>query len=473
VVMLRGEAGIGKTRLATEFLAWASAQGAEVLPGGAFESGSHMPFQPLSEALRVWLERENAPKELVGEAWLAPLRELLPELRERYPELSPPTLGATEGRTQLFEAVVHLTLALARRAPLVLFVDDLHWADSATLDLLRYAIRRWREAGARSMLLVSLRSEAVRPSGQPGAGGIMQWLAHVERELEPSHLELEPLGERETVQMVLSCLAPPVPDFAQWLFSETRGHPFYLMETLKDLLERGALHPKRRAEGQWAFEVDAEHDLGQAVRVPSTVRAVILSRLNRLSPHAFALLAAGATLEQRLTFERLCATANVSEDAALPALDELVSSRLLLEVAPPSAASAYTFPNDMIRDVVYTEAGDARRRLFHRRALDILAAAKDPAAMLAHHALVAGLAEAAFQHSLAAGEEALRLSAAGEAMVHFEKARQLAREASLAGAAFETQLRDLYRQLGRAYEISGQPVQAAAAYEELERLEPQ
>jgi predicted ATPase len=265
-----------------------------------------------------------------------------------------------------------------------------------------------------------------------------------------------------------------VPDFAQWLFDDTHGHPFYLMETLKDLLERGALHPKRRADGQWAFEVDADHELGKAVRVPSTVGAVVRSRLNRLSPNAFALLAAGATLEQRLTFERLCATANVSEDAALPALDELVSSRLLLEVAPPAAASAYAyaFPNDMIRDVVYTEAGDARRRLFHRRALDILAAAKDPAAVLAHHALVAGLAEAAFHHSLAAGEEALRLSAAGEAMVHFETARQLAREASLAGAAFEAHLRDLYLQLGRAYELGGQPAQASAVYEELERLEP-
>ncbi|MGH2521358.1 MAG: hypothetical protein ACRDH2_02540 [Anaerolineales bacterium] len=280
------------------------------------------------------------------------------------------------------------------------------------------------------------------------------------------------MSERDTVQMVLACLAPPAPDFAQWLFDETHGHPFYLMETLKDLLERGALHPRRRAEGQWAFELDADHELGKAVRVPSTVGAVVRSRLNRLSPNAFALLAAGATLEQRLTFERLCATANVSEDAALPALDELVSSRLLVEVAPPAAASGYAFPNDMIRDVVYTEAGDARRRLFHRRALDLLAAAQDPAAVLAHHALVAGLAEAAFQHSLAAGEAALRLAAAGEALVHFEKARQLAREASLAGSAFEAQTRDLYLQLGRAYELGGQPAQALAVYEELERLEP-
>jgi hypothetical protein len=145
----------------------------------------------------------------------------------------------------------------------------------------------------------------------------------------------------------------------------------------------------------------------------------------------------------------------------------------LVEGVLPAAAGAYTFPNDMIRDVVYTEAGDARRRLFHRRALDILAAAKDPAAVLAHHALVAGQAEAAFQHSLAAGTAALRLSAASEAIVHFEKARALAREGTLASAVFEAHRHDLYRQLGQGYVLSGQADQATAIYAELERFPAQ
>jgi DNA-binding SARP family transcriptional activator len=472
VVMLRGEAGIGKTRLAREFLDWASVQGTEVLQGGAFESGSHMPFQPLVEALRFWLERENAPKDLLGDAWLSPLSQLLPELRDRYPRLPPAQLEAETNRTQLFEAFVRLTLALAHRVPLVLFVDDAQWADSATLDLLQYAVRRWRESAARIVLLVSLRSEALHPMTQPPQAGLIEWLGHVGRELAPFHLELEPLGERDTVQMVLSILVPSAVDFAEWVFNETRGQPFYLMETLKDLLERGALHPKRRAEGTWAFEVDAEHDLGQAVRVPSTVRAVIRSRLNRLSPNAFTLLAAGAVLEHQITFERLCVIANVAEDTGLPALDELVSGRLLLEVTQPGAASAYAFVNDMIRDVVYTEAGDARRRLFHRRALDILQAAKDSPAVLAHHALAAGLAEPAFRHSLAAGQEALRLAAVSDAIVHFEKARQLARETSFVGVEFEPNLHDLYVLLGRGYELGGQHEQALAVYNELERLTP-
>jgi len=195
------------------------------------------------------------------------------------------------GRTQLFESLVHLTLALAGQTPLILFVDDLQWADSATLDWLLYAVRRWRDSEARILLLVSLRSEALQPPVQPQLPNLIEWLAQIGRELEPFHLEIGSLDERDTVQLMLSILDPPDADFAQWVFNETHGHPFYLKESLKDLIERRALHPKQLREGQWGFEVDAEHDLGKAILVPSTVRAVIRSRLSRLSPNAFSLLA--------------------------------------------------------------------------------------------------------------------------------------------------------------------------------------
>jgi DNA-binding SARP family transcriptional activator len=485
LLVLRGEAGIGKTRLAKEFLVWASARGAEFLQCSGFESGSHWPFQPLIEAFRVRLEHENLPKDLLDNVWLSPLSQLLPELPKRYPGFPPapservvpeehPRLEAEVSQAQLFEPLVQLTLALTKQAPLVLWVDDLQWVDSATLEFLQYAIRRWRDSAARVLLLVSLRSEALHPMTQPqqmgGPTGLIQWLTGVGRQLIPVHLELKPLGERETVLMVQSILSPPAADFAQWLYAETRGQPFYLMETLKDLLERRVLHPKRQAEGQWTFAVDDEHDLGQAVRVPSTVQAVIRSRLNRLSPNAFSLLAGGAVLEQRITFERLCAISNMTEDIALPALDELISGRLLLEAAQPGVASAYVFVNDMLRDVVYTEAGDARRRLYHKRALEIIEAAGDSAAVLAHHALAAGLAQAAFHHSLAAGREALHLSAVSEAIVHFERARQLVRDALPLITATKADMCDLYVQLGWAYELGGRAEKALAVNSERDKL---
>jgi DNA-binding SARP family transcriptional activator/tetratricopeptide (TPR) repeat protein len=500
LVVLRGEAGIGKTRLARKFLAWAGAQGAELLQGGAFESGSHLPFQPLVDALRLRLEHENSPKDLLGEEWLPPLSRLLPELRQRDPDFPPgsderPDFEAEVTQVQLFEPLVQLTLLLAGRAPLVLFVDDLQWTDSATLDLLQYAIRRWRDSALRSyntemssssplstsgrvLLLISLRSEALHPMTQPqsggglqdGATGLIRWLTSVGRELTPTHLELGPLAEWETVEMVRSILAPPAPDFAQWLYAETRGQPFYLMETLRDLLERRVLKPNRRAEGRWTFAVDAEHDLGKAVRVPSTVHAVVRSRLDRLSPNAFSLLAGGAVLEHQITFERLCAVSNVIDDLALPALDELISSRLLLERAQPGFASAYTFTNEMLRDVVYTEAGDARRRLFHQRALEVLEAAGDSAAVLAHHALAAGLSRADFRHSLSAGREALHIAAVSEAIVHFEHARQIVQEASPSEMPGKMEISDLYLQLGRAYESIDQTEKALALVSERDKL---
>ncbi len=488
-VVLRGEAGIGKTRLAKKFLAAAQAQGAEILHGSAFESGSHLPFQPLVEALRARLKGQHSLRDLLDDLWLSTLSHLLPELKDGHLDFSQlskerSAQQAQPNQAQLFESFVQLTLALAKHAPLVLFVDDLQWSDRATLDLLHYAIRRWRESAAqrdgtaRVLLLVSLRADALHPMTQPQQAGLppgsslglMDWLDRIKHELTPVHLELEPLEESESVQMVLSILAPPDPDFAQWLSHETRGQPFYLIETLKDLLERRALSSKRQAEGRWTFSVNTEHDLSQAVRVPSTVHAVIRSRLNRLSPNAFSLLVGGAVLEQGITFERLSAVSSVDEDLALPALDELISLRFLLETALPVAASDYVFVNDMLRDVVYTEAGDARRRLFHKRALELLEASGESAAVLAHHALAAGLAQAAFHHSLAAGREALRLSALSEAIVHFEHARRFVRETTVTEMQNKPDIHDLYLWLNQAYELSGQTEKALTAAVERDRL---
>ena len=479
LVVLRGEVGIGKTRLARKFIHWASTQGAELLLGSAFESGSHLPFQPLVEALRLRLEGDNLLIDMVDEIWLSPLSQLLPELRQHHLNLSPapvesPHPEADVSQAQLYEPLVQCMLALAKRSPLVLFIDDLQWTDSATLDLLQYAIRRCQDNAARVLFLASLRSEALHPMTQPQPGGspqgLIQWLESVARELTPVHIELEPLGERETVQLMLSILSPADADFAQWLYDETHGQPFFLIETLKDLLERSVLHPKRRVEGQWTFSVDVDHNLGQAVRVPSTVHAVIRSRLNRLSPNAFSLLAGGAVLEHQITFERICTISNLNEDLALPALDELISGRLLLETAQPGVVSSYAFTNDMLRDVVYTEAGDARRRLFHRRALEVLETGGESAAVLAHHALAAELVQAAFHYSLAAGREALRLSAVSEAVVHLEIAHQFVRENTLIEMPDGAELRDLYVQLSRAYKLGGQTEKALDIEAERKKL---
>src|SRR2546429_3094477 len=126
VVLLEGEVGIGKTRLASEFLAWAEVEGADVLRGQAFETGGHLPYRPMIEALRPRIEQENAPDDLLSDLWLAELARLLPELCDRYPDLPDPAGDKSVARNRLFEAVVRLGPAPAGRGPLGFFFEGVH-----------------------------------------------------------------------------------------------------------------------------------------------------------------------------------------------------------------------------------------------------------------------------------------------------------------------------------------------------------
>src|SRR5439155_8726176 len=196
-MLLVGEAGIGKTRLASEFVAWARAQGAEVLSGHAFEMGGRLPYQPLVEAFRPRLEAENAPEDLLEDLWLAELSRLLPELRVRYPDLPAPTEDELSAKMRLFEAVARLFDALAHRSPLVLLLDDLHWADQASLDLLRYLARSWKGHGTRVLLLGTMRHEELELRSALAAE-----LADLGRDLPVTQLPLQLLSQAETIQLL-------------------------------------------------------------------------------------------------------------------------------------------------------------------------------------------------------------------------------------------------------------------------------
>jgi DNA-binding SARP family transcriptional activator/predicted ATPase len=484
VVTLTGEAGIGKTRLATEFLGWAMAQGADVLQGRAFEAGGRLPYQPLVEALRGRLARENAPGDLLTAPWLADLSQLFPELRERSPDLPFPSSDETTARTRLFESVARLGQALAKRAQLVMFIDDLQWADASSLDLLHYVSRRWAESNSPILLIFSLRSEALAITPE-----LADWLSGLGRDLPVTRLALDPLTPEEMVQLIRS-LAPEelieraesldTERFSRWLYAETGGQPFFILETLKTLVERGILTVQLAEDGARAIDFTPALRNEHLLRglLPAGVREVIRARLARLPPNALLLLTAGAVLGRSFPFERLCQVAGINENTGLSALEALLASRLLAEVENEGMGPSeerFTFAHDKIRDVVYTEAGSTRRRLFHRRAFEILQAAPAPPAELAHHAFAAGLAVAAVSFSVAAGDEAMRLFAVRDAIAHYEQVRRLVRKPDGDGLQAvqgsiplsPSDLSQLYLQLGWAYELSGEFAQAQSIYEEM------
>jgi predicted ATPase len=477
VVLLEGEVGIGKTRLATEFLTWAEMEGADVLQGRAFETGGHLPYRPVIEALRPRIERENAPDDLLSDRWLVELSHLLPELGDRYPDLPTSVRDKSAARNRLFEAVARLGQALAARTPLVLFIDDVQWADAASLDVLHYLARRFAQSQTPALLLLTLRmGERDMPPE------IAQWRTALERAvLTLTRLRLGPLGIEDIVRLLQALggrtgrdgrRAADLERFGEWLFVETEGQPFYLIETLKVLLERDVLASHPNEDGGWTIDFTAamEHETVVHGFFPPSVREVICARLDQLTPSAFALLVAGTVLGQGSTFERLCQVANLEEPDGLPTLDEVLHSGLLHESEHEGRERGgmthgrYVFAHAKIRAVVYAEAGEARRSIFHRRALQALQAAAAPAAQLAYHALATGLAEPAFHWSLVAGDEAMRVAAVRDAISFYEQARHLMVEQLLETMLPAPEIEHLYTHLGQAYELNAEWEKARISY---------
>jgi DNA-binding SARP family transcriptional activator len=473
VIVIEGEPAIGKTRLAHEFLAWAAAQGADVLQGRAFETGSQLPYQVVVEALRERLGREADLRQMLSDTWLAELSRLLPELSDRLPDLPAPLmLAEAESRLRLFEAVVRAGQALAERAPLVLCVDDLQWADAATLDLLNYAGRRWAALGAPVLLLSTVRSEDL------DAPALADWLAGIQRDLDLTRLAIGSLSREDTAELLqafglheLGGDEAPEP-LSRRLFDETGGHPFFILQILKSFSERGLL--QRNDAGLWTLAAGAPAERAEPSQsIPSGIRALIHARLVRLSPPALTACLACAVLGDGCDFERVCYVGAQPEHDGLPALEELLRRGLLRE-----SSGRYFFAHDKIREVAYAEISATRRGVFHRRALEALEAATAPPAVLARHALAADLPDPAFRYSLAAGDQALRLFAVRNAIAHYEQARTLLETgdwrltASEAVQASSLQppaahVDQLYLQLGRAHEFVSDWAQARDVYQEL------
>ncbi len=499
VVLVVGEAGIGKTRLATEFVAWARAQGAEVLSGQAFEMGGQLPYQPLVEALRPWLEEENAPEDLLDDPWLAELARLLPELRVRYPDLPAPTQDELAAKVRLFEAVARLLDALAQRAPLVLLLDDLHRVDGASLDLVRYLARYWKSHSSQVLLLGTARRE-----GMERCRALVAELADLERDLPVTQVALQALSEAETLQLVQAVAGEgahgtgerrthdtarpsaagalpaqeaemPLVALGQWLFARTGGQPLYLLETLKVLRDRQWLVPRLSADGAWRLELDVDMDAAVAQErsrrelLPPSVRALIQARLAQFAPAARQLVMASAVLGNQASAQRLWQVAELGVQAGVEALEEAVGSGMLREEqAGAGRPGGYRFAHELVREVVYTELGEARRQVLHQRALALLQDEGARVCELAYHALAAGEAEVAYRYSVQAGDETMAVFAVEDAIGHYERARSLLHEQQRLQAELPaSEVEHLYAYLGRAYTFLNAWQQAQEAYEEL------
>ena len=267
----------------------------------------------------------------------------------------------------------------------------------------------------------------------------------------------------------------PLVALGEVLFAQTRGQPLYLLETLKLLRDRQWLVPRLGTDGAWRMEPTREmaaavaQEVSQRDLLPPSVRTLILARLAPLSPAARHLVQGVAVLGTSASAPLLWQLTELEVQAGMEALEEAVRSGILHEEAPGRGrAGSYRFSHELIRDVVYTELGAARRQVLHQRALAGLESEGARAAELAYHARSSGEVEAAYRYGMQAGVEAAAVFAVEEAIEHYEQARAwLKAHQRLQTELSASQVERLYAHLGRAYANQNAWEQGREAYEEL------
>jgi DNA-binding SARP family transcriptional activator/tetratricopeptide (TPR) repeat protein len=404
-VVMGGEAGIGKTRLASELAADVHEQGALVLYGRCDE-GLAVPYQPFVEALRPYTRAVGLDRLRAELGHLAPeLGRLLPELTA----LGEPTRADPESeRFALFEAVAALIESATREQCALLLVDDLHWAAHPTLLLLRHLIRSERLLNL--LLLGTFRETELDSSHQ-----LAQLLADLHRDASVQLVSIRGIDEDAIAALLQSAGSNGVREraheLAHRLLTETAGNPFYVRELLAHLVESGAISRAGRASPE-------RMELG----VPERLRLVIRNRVGRLSRDAQRALRVAAVAGQ--TFSAALLEAVLGESPSLlDALDEAVAAGLLTE----AGHGEHAFGHALVRQTLYRELGSARRMRLHGQlgaALEASGAGQTRVELLAYHfaeAAGGGQADKAVDYALAASRSAIARLGYEEAVAHCER----------------------------------------------------
>jgi DNA-binding SARP family transcriptional activator len=386
LLLLRGEAGIGKTRLAEELVDWCALRSITALTARCYAGEGRLAYAPLA----AWLKSDALLPTLMtlDPSSLSDVARLRPDIVNARPEIPPPNRELESWqRLRFFEAVAH---AFRAAGPLVLVLDDLQWADADTLDWLQYFLRS--SAETRCLIVGTARSEEEQDN--PSLGRL---LAHLGRDELLATIALGPLDPQATEELAGAVAEHPMdPDALARTFHETEGHPLFIVE-------RGRMG---QAPGPAA-----------GVQALSRVQAVVAARLALLSDEARAVAEVAAAVGRDFEFDMLARACDMDENALVRALDELWRR----QIVRVQADERWDFSHDRIREVAYGGIGPARRRLIHRRiaqGMEVLFADRldDVSASIAVHLDRGGQPARAIPFLERAAIVATRVSASEEAI---------------------------------------------------------
>ena len=402
LLLIAGEPGIGKSRLADEASTLAKARGADVLWGRCWEAGGAPAYWPWVQALRTYI-REGDGERVRAELapYAADIARMLPELNELFADLPPaPSLDPEGARFRLFDSTASFLRDAAAKQPVVLVLDDLHAADEPSLLLLQFVARSVREA--RLVVVGAYRDT------EPRIERLTEAVAEVRREPVTRAIRLGGLDVAEVARVIeLTAGTAPSAELATAIHRETEGNPLFVGELVRLLASEGRLEDALKTAG--------------ALSIPQGVREVIEHRLGRLSQDCKRLLSIASVLGREFQIETLARIGGHSSEGVLDLLDEALTARVVGDL--PTGRAGVRFSHALIRDSLYSDLPAAERLRLHRRALGALEDLYGPdpgphLAELAFHAFEAapaGDAETAIDHATRAGDQAVAVLAYEEA----------------------------------------------------------
>ena len=446
LVLLGGEPGIGKTRLAAELARRVHAQGMPVLFGRC-DDELGVPYQPFVEALAFVVDHFDERALGALERPAGELVRLVPRLAERLPHLDAPVSTDPEtSQYRLFEAVAAALIAGSDIQPVLFVIDDLHWAAKPTLLMLRHVVA----AAARSrVLIVATYRDTDLQRGNP----LAEMLADFRRVDGVERIALSGLAEPEVVELLSRIaqheLSESGVELARMIHAETEGNPLFTGEVLRHLRDTGAIYEE---EGRWVTRGNVAE-----IGIPDGVREVIGRRLDRLSTVANDVLQTAAVVGRDFDLAVVERLVDHDRDAIVEALDTAVDARLVYE----AGVARYTFAHALVRSALYDELRPTRRAHMHERVADAISEiyAADLDAHLGelayHYAQSVGTGDAnrAIEYSCRAGEHALEQFAPEEAIGWFQQARDLVE----VGGGDSGPLARVLLGLGAAEKFAGQP----------------
>lgn len=431
VAILVAAAGMGKSRLVREFAR--TLPEAEFLVGECYESARTLSYAPWLDLLEAWAARlDTAVLERLSPSAAGYLTRLLPALARRLPRqrrAEPPAGGEL---TRLFTAVSEFLLEL-HQTPLLIFLDDLQWADEASLQLFHFLSRR---SPPGKVLFIG----AYRPE-ETGDTPALQLLVSDMQRRSPLQLSLPPL-DKEAITQLAGQLWPGLlpadqPQVADTLLRATGGNPLFVAEILRELAPLTVAPP--------------------VLPVPPSASELIQRRLNRLPGSGRQVVEAMAILDGPATPAQAQQASGRSQEETAAAIDQALRHGLL-QPHPATTAPCYDFAHDLIRQAVVAQLSPVRRQLLHRRATAALEPAGAPAATLAYHWQMAGDMAKEGHYAALAGEQAAAVYNNEEA------ARYLARAISLTNDP--AQRVGLMRRQGEVLQLLGRYQEAGALYEQ-------